>query len=101
MLVMNRALAAPRFSPMQTFADYVRTHRAALNMKQNTLAAKAGISQAYVSGIERGINVDVDPVIVRNLAVALQQSPLEAMRIVYPAGVPEPPEIVREFDPPC
>lgn len=75
------------FLMAETFAEYVKRLRG--EMKQSVLADKAGVSQAYISGIERGINTKVDPVIIRKIAEALGRPASEAVRIVYPSGVPE------------
>ncbi len=78
------------FLMAETFADYVKRYRTLADMKQTTLAEKVGISQAYVSGIERGINKDVDPATVAKIAEVLGRPADEAVRIVYPSGPPQP-----------
>ena len=66
---------------IETFGEYIRRHRKRLDLKQEVLAQRAGISQSYVSGIERGVNVEVDAPIVQSLADALGVARSEAMQI--------------------
>lgn len=99
MLSMNAPTSRPKlFVNMETFAEYVKRHRTDADMKQDALAKKAGISQSYVSGIERGINLEVDPDYVRAIATALGRSPGEAMRVAYPAGVSDLHDLTCEPD---
>lgn len=43
-----------RMDERQAFAEYVRSAREALGLTQRALAAQAGISHAYIGGIETG-----------------------------------------------
>jgi DNA-binding XRE family transcriptional regulator len=54
----------------ETLAAFVRRNRQDRGWTQTQLAAKAGISQAFVSGIERGINARPEPDTLRSLASA-------------------------------
>ena len=61
----------PLMTQIETIGDYVKRHRLRLGLKQEALAGKARISQSYVSGIERGVNVEIDAEIISALADAL------------------------------
>jgi len=63
----------------ESFASYVRRHRIGLDIKQDALAEMVGISQSYVSGIERGINTDISRDIVKRIAAALRRPETEAL----------------------
>lgn len=78
----------------EAFGQYVRRLRESRGMKQAVLAEKAKITQSYVSGIERGINVQVDPEIVNAIADALETDRTEAMRVAA-QSVGYVPELTR------
>lgn len=67
-----------------TLGAYLRQRRKELNITQDELAQKAGISQGYVSGLERGINKEPEPDIIGRLAIALDIRRLDLMRLTYP-----------------
>ena len=68
-----------RFLMSETFGQYVRRHRKTLSMTQDELARKSGISQSYVSGIEREVNKDVSREDVKKLARALEVPAADAL----------------------
>jgi len=83
------------FNMAETFGEYVRRHRMAVSMTQIMLAERAGIGQSYVSGIERGINREVDPDIVKAIAAAMGRPEGEALRVAFPNVAS--PEILYEL----
>jgi transcriptional regulator with XRE-family HTH domain len=46
---------APVLSPVQHLGDYIREQRTAAQISLRTLAAKAGVSNPYLSQVERGL----------------------------------------------
>lgn len=58
-------------SGRESLAAFVRRNRQARGWTQTQLAHKAGISQAFVSGIERGINPRPEPDTMSRLAEVL------------------------------
>ncbi len=53
---MESALLKSEVAPMLIeLGKFIRTHRMALGMSQEELAARAGLHRTYVSDVERGI----------------------------------------------
>lgn len=46
---------APMFTPVQHLGDYIREQRTAAQISLRSLAAKAGVSNPYLSQVERGL----------------------------------------------
>jgi transcriptional regulator with XRE-family HTH domain len=63
-----------------TFSEYLRFHRTQLDLTQQEFADKAGISQSYVSGLERGVNKDPEPDKLESIAKGLGRPPEEVFR---------------------
>lgn len=64
-----------------SFSEYLRYHRNRLGYTQDELAEKSGISQSYVSGIERGINKDPEPEKLEGIARGIQRPVGEVFRV--------------------
>lgn len=78
---MARSYADESFEPeAEPFGQFVRRHRKSLGLTQDELAEKAGISQSYVSGLERGINLEPDREVVLSLARVFNVSSRLALR---------------------
>ena len=72
----------------QALATRLRALREARGLLQREVARAAGVTQAYVSHLERG-RVGASPATLRRLAAVLGVDPDELLRL---AGYEEPPD---------
>jgi transcriptional regulator with XRE-family HTH domain len=42
-------------APVQSFGDFIRVKRMALNLTQNEVATRVGTTQGYISKVEKGL----------------------------------------------
>ncbi len=93
MQTIERTSRIDRVSVNETFGQYLRRHRKSLELTQEDLGEKAGISQSYVSGLEREINKDIRREDVISLARALSVPVAEALTM---AGLSAETDLIRE-----